>query len=139
MYEGFTSWRAINGASAVLLAVTLLTVLVPESPHWLLSNSTPDAATEVLIRMAKFNLGSKHGLKKEHFQLQRSQPAERAGGQSSGNVLMIVRNREFLVVTLKFFFHWFVASMLYYAFYYALEALSGSVSVNFIIMGALEV
>ena len=88
--------------------------------------------------MAKFNLGENHGLKEEHFQLTK---AGKADGKSSesGNVMKIVRNRAFLIVTLKFFFHWFVTSMLYYGFYYALDALSGSVSINFMIMGALEV
>ena len=138
VYEAFTSWRALNGSCAVLLLVPLLVVFVPESPHWLLLNSTTEATTDVLIKMARFNLGPKHGLTAEHFQLTRVKPAKGAENES-GNVMMIIRNRAFLIITLKFFFHWFVTSMLYYAFYYALDALSGSVSINFMIMGALEV
>ena len=138
VYEAFPNWRALNGASAVLLTIPLLVVFLPESPHWLLTNSSSDSVTEVLLKMAKFNLGENHGLKEEHFRLSK---AGKDDGKSSesGNVMNIVRNRAFLIVTLKFFFHWFVTSMLYYGFYYALDALSGSVSINFMIMGALEV
>ena len=111
----FTSWRALNGVSAALLAIALLAVFVPESPHWLITNSSTEAVTDVLIKMARFNLGKNHGLVGEHFQLKSLQPTGGAGNDS-GNVMMILRNRAFLVVTLKFFFHWFVTSMLFYAF-----------------------
>ena len=134
VYEMFTSWRALNGASAILLAVPLLVIFVQESPHWLLTNSTTQDTTDVLLKMARFNLGPDHGLREEHFQLKKV-----SEGGESGDVMMIIRNRAFLITTLKFFFHWFVTSMLYYGFYYALDALSGSVSINFMIMGALEV
>lgn len=88
--------------------------------------------------MARFNIGPNHGVKPEHIRLEKPS-AVTSGRSESGNILMILRNRKFLVITLKFFFHWFVTSMLYYGFYYALDALSGSVSINFMIMGALEV
>ena len=43
------------------------------------------------------------------------------------------------MVTLALFYQWFLVSLMFYGFYYALEGISGSVTVNFLIMAVLEV
>lgn len=131
----FTSWRALNYTSCVLLLSCFLVLVIPESPQWLLTNESPEAAADVLYKMAKMN-GVE--MAQGSIQLQRAQKDEDSN-QESGNVLMILRNKEFLIITLKFFYQWFVVSLLFYGFYYSLEGISGSVVVNFAIMGALEV
>ena len=84
--------------------------------------------------MAALNLGPQHGCE-GYIQLERKEGAR----EESGNVMTILRNPSFRLITLKFFYQWFVVSLLFYGFYYSLDALSGSVTVNFVIMAVLEV
>eukprot|EP00116_Pleurobrachia_bachei_P003727 sb/3463989/ len=153
VYELFPVWNSIHIANTIMLVVGCWVVFIPESPYWLLANQGPEAAALVLDKMAMLN-GRASILGQINLVLPEKKMEEEgvATKQTDYMICLAVPTRSertvktgfgnairFLVVTLALFYQWFLVSLMFYGFYYALDGISGSVTVNFLIMAVLEV
>ena len=130
----FPWWRALHITNCVLVTLCFVVVFVPETPQWLIKNSTLDETSKVLVRMSLLN---RKPIEASQVQIETDKVINIQNG--SGNVLVIFRDKFHLLLTLSFFYQWFITSLMFYGFYFGLESISGSVYANFAIMEILEI
>ena len=95
VYELFPAWNSIHIANAIMLLIGCWVFFIPESPYWLLANQGPEAAAQVLDKMAQLNgrdsiLGFVKLIAPE-----KKLEEEGATTKESGNILNILRNPRY--------------------------------------------
>jgi OCT family organic cation transporter-like MFS transporter 3 len=136
-------WRCLDWIICICSAICVpVMMLIPESPHWLLTNQRKDEAECLLTKMA---LSNNKGCcktftnRRVSFDINNIKLVCVKKHNESGNILTILRDPKLLVMLLGLLYQWFLASLLYYGFYFMTGSLSGSIHWNFAIMGSMEV
>lgn len=122
---------SIDITFTVMACVSIfLFCLLPESPHWLVTNQKDEEARSVLTSMARINRSA--------FPMKEFEFATVEKHKESGNLSLLIKDRKSLLLLAVLIYQWFIISMMFYGFYFALSELSGSFHLNSVLMGISE-
>nr|KAG5711087.1 hypothetical protein BaRGS_004731 [Batillaria attramentaria] len=125
-------WHYLQLATS-LLPLPLLSYwwLIPESPRWLLSKGHVDKAEAIINRAAHANRKTLPAGIMDKISL----PGTSHSGKS---VLTMCTSKRLVVRYLFIFYIWMVSSLAYYGLSWNVGTLGGSVYVNFLLSGVVE-
>lgn len=132
-------WRHMQLAISIPTVITISFLwLLPESLRWLLTNQKRDEALQVARRYTKLNRIALPPDAAHHMEMISEQIAKNNTQNFKGNVYDLLKMPTVRRTSIILFYGWFSASVVYYGITFSIPNLSGNVSLNFFIVGALE-
>ncbi|XP_071750279.1 organic cation transporter protein [Lepeophtheirus salmonis] len=132
-------WRGILLITSIPTFLTASVIWVlPESPRWLISVNRVEEAEVTIRRIVQFN--TKKPLPDDWKYNSTDSAHKEKSNTSSGKCLSAAfRSKSLILKALILFFNWFTNSFVYYGLTLNTSSLGGSVMLNFMVNGLLEI
>nr|AKN21556.1 slc22a-8 [Schmidtea mediterranea] len=139
-YWGMQNWRYLalfSGLPSIFFLSYFF--IVYESPRWLLSKGRSKEALIIIEKVGKTNhIKLSENLKTEILKHHESEEYKN-DTEKKHSVFDLIKSKSMLLLSLNVWFNWIVNALIYYGIIYNVENLAGSLYLNFILLGLVEI
>lgn len=139
-YWGMQNWRYLALFSGIPSIIFFMYIFfVHESPRWLLSKGRSKKALKIIQKVAASNKVIMSEKLVAEITNHPESDEYKSDTAKKHSVLDLVKSKSMLLLSLNVWFNWVVNALIYYGIIYNVENLAGSLYLNFVLLGLVEI